>query len=157
MSTQQPQTPVPTKTPTPEQAAPSTKKPLTVEERKELYDRLRARMSTSSLKVTAPAGMTPYWARKNDDSEMARLDYLGFRKVIEIAGQPKRYRAQGLREEGTYELGDVILMEIPTDEYEFYVTENSLRASEMASSAKEKFKEDAEKQGAPTFTVKRKA
>ena len=159
MSTQQPETTKQkeqTKTPEPEQAAPQPKV-LSAEERRQLYDKLRLRMSTSKLAVTAPPGMQAYWARKNDDSEMARLDYLGFRKVIEINGQPKRYKAQGLREDGTYVMGDVILMEISSDEYNFYVEENSRKASEMARSAKEKFVEDAEKQGAPTFTVKRKA
>lgn len=144
---------------------PKTTPVLTTEEldkaeklkKKELYEKLRLRMGTSKLSVQGPAGFTPYWARKEDDTEMARLDYLGFRVVRELEGQPKRYKAQGSRADGTYTMGDVILMEIPTEEYDFYRGENSRRAAEMASSAKAKFVEDAEKQGAPTFQVKRKA
>jgi len=138
------------------QAAPEAKT-LTPEERKQLYAKLRERMSKSKLEIVAPAGMSAYWARKDDDTEMARLDYLGFRVVREIKGQPPRYKAQGAREDGTYVMGDVILMEISTEEYLFYKTENANRASQMASAAKNQFVEEAEKQGAPTFTVKRKA
>jgi len=118
---------------------------------------LRARMGISKLKVVAPAGITPYWARKDDTSELARLDYLGFRVVKEVPGQERRFQAQGYREDGTYVMGDVILMEIPEADYLFYLQENSERAANMFQAQKEKFIEDAEKVGAPTFVVKRKA
>lgn len=131
-------------------------KVLTAEQTKALHEKLRARMSQSKLTVVAPVGFTPYWARKEDQSELARLDYLGFRIVKEIKDAPKRYKAQGGREDGTYIMGDVILMEIPTEEYQFYLSENSKRSSQMSSAAKEKFIEDAESKGAPTFAVKRK-
>ncbi len=130
-------------------------KAMSPEEIAALHTKLRARMQISKLQVTAPVGYTPYWARKEDASELARLDYLGFRKVIEIEGKPKRYLAQGLRADGTYVMGDVMLMEIRKEEYEFYLSEQQKRSSEMAQSAKDKFIEDANKQGAPTFAVKR--
>lgn len=126
-------------------------------ELKQRHDALRARMATSKLKVIAPTGFTPYWARKDDTAEMARLDYLGFRIVKEPPDGEPRFKAQGRRVDGTYVMGDVILMEIKTEEYEFYISENSSRAAAMSQAAKDKFREDAEKVGAPTFTVKRKA
>lgn len=141
--------------PSQELAVPTAEKPLTLEERAKLHEKLRARMSQSRLSVVAPLGWTAYWARKEDDSEMARLDYLGFRIVREIKDKPKRYKAQGAREDGTYCMGDVILMEIKTEEYEFYQNEATKRASGAAEAAKEKFKDDAHKQGSPTFNVNR--
>lgn len=133
-----------------------TKATLTPEEKSKRYAELRARMQVSKLTVKPPAGFTPYWARKDDTAEMARLDYLGFRIVKEVEGKPNRYTAQGRRADGTYVMGDVILMEIPTEDYQFYLQENSARAAQMSQAAKEKFLEDAEKSGAPTFVVKRK-
>lgn len=138
------------------QPAKNSPPQLTQEERSALYNRLRERMSVSKLAVTAPSGFTAYWARKDDESEIARLDVLGFRVVRELAGQPKKYKAQGARADGTYVMGDVILMEIPTEEYYFYLAENSMRATQMSKSAKEKMIQDLEKQGAPTFVLKRK-
>src|SRR5262245_39266884 len=117
---------------------------------------LRARLGISRLKVVAPEGYTPYWARKDDTSELARLDFLGFRVVKEVPGQPKRYSAQGHREDGTYVMGDVILMEIPEEDYLFHLQENSERPAQTSQAAKEKLKEDAQKVGAPTFVVNRK-
>lgn len=128
---------------------------LSPEERKKAYAALRLRMSKSKLEVIAPPGLSPYWARKGDDTELARLDYLGFRIVKELDRSKLRFKAQGLKEDGTYVMGDVILMCIPTDEYEFYLSENADRSSQMSSAAKAKFIEDAERQGAPTFVVKR--
>jgi hypothetical protein len=114
-------------------------------------------MGKSRLSVKPPVGYTPYWARKNDTSEMARLDYLGFRVVREVPGVPHRYEAQGFRDDGTYVMGDVILMEIRTEDYQFFLNENSVRAEGMSEAAKAKFLADAERAGAPTFKVNRKA
>lgn len=144
-----------------------TKKELSPEEialnqKRELYAKLRERMSLSKLeaKYMGPGPQfTPYWARKEDEAELARLDLLGFRIVRESADKtsPKRWKAQGFRADGTYIMGDVILMEIPSEEYEFYINANNERAAGQAEAAKAKFIEDAEKQGAPTFKIKRTA
>jgi len=143
--------------PTP--ATPTPPETSTVDKSEKLRTRqaeLRARLGISKLKVVAPEGFTPYWARKDDTSELARLDFLGFRVVKEVPGVPKRYSAQGHREDGTYVMGDVILMEIPEEDYLFYLQENSERANRMSQAAKDKFLEDAAKAGAPTFVVQRK-
>lgn len=132
------------------------KKELTLEERKDLYDKLRARMAVSKLKAEGPVNRTGYWARKDDATEMARLELLGFSIVRELTDKPKRWKAQGTRADGTYVMGDVILMEIPTIEYEFYLQQNTERAKAMPEAAKQKFVESAEKQGAPTFKLQRK-
>lgn len=139
-----------------EKVPPTPLTQLTPEQRSELYKRLRERMTTSKLAVEPPPGMTAYWARKEDVSELARLDVLGFRVVREVEGQPKRYKAQGARADGTYVMGDVILLEIPSEEWFFYQAENNVRATNMSKAAQAKLREDLEKVGAPTFVLKRK-
>lgn len=127
------------------------------ERKAKLAKDLRARMSRSKLEVTAPKGWTAYWARKDDDAELGRLDYLGFRIVKESSDPTKqRYKAQGRRADGTYVMGDIILMEIPTEEWDMYQSMNDERAKGMPQAAKDRFREDAEKQGAPTFNINRK-
>lgn len=123
-----------------------------------LYAELRARMATSKLRAIGPPGRTGYWARKEDATEMARLELLGFRIVRESSDSntPKRWQAQGARTDGTYVMGDVILMEIATEEYNFFIQEQSNRAASRPEAAKQQFIADAEAQGAPTFKVGRK-
>lgn len=134
----------------PTSAAPA--KPLSNEEKQQRFAELRARMSESRLKVIAPPGRTAYWARKEDEQELSRLDYMGFRIVHDDPKAPK-FKASGLREDGTYCLGDVILMDIDTETYEFYLEEDHRQSEALVSSVKQSFIDDAEKQGVPTFKV----
>lgn len=127
------------------------------EETKKKFAELKSRMGRSRLEVKSPAGYTPYWARKGDTAELSRLDYLGFRIVREKPGQERRYSAQGYRDDGTYVMGDVILMEIRTEDYNFFLSENAKRGEQMSEAAKAKLVEDLESKGAPTFKVQRKA
>jgi hypothetical protein len=121
--------------------------------RAEWYAKMRERMGKSRFKVEkVPAGYTAYWARKNDEEELSRMDVLGFRVVRDDPAKP-RYKANGLKADGTYVMGDVILMEIPTDEYEFYKEENHSRATALVNGVPESFMNEALKQGAPAFAV----
>ena len=123
------------------------------EEKKALYQKLRARLGQSRFRVAKSApGFTPYWARKDDAEEMSRLDVLGFRIVHDDPKSP-RYQANGLKEDGTYQLGDVILMEISTDEYDFYKQDNLERAHVLAYGAKKAFINEAQGQNVPAFEV----
>jgi hypothetical protein len=121
--------------------------------RRALYENLRQRTSRSALYVEAPTGITPYWARKADDQELSRLDILGFSVVKEPDPAKRRYKANGLKQDGTYVLGDLILLEIPTEMYNFYESQNLDRATMLAEGAKEYFKNEAERQNVPTFEV----
>ncbi len=137
-------------------SSPLARKELSKEEKIKLYTKLRERMSKSKLEVTAPSGWHPYWARKADDEEHSRLDYLGFRIVQEKDRQNRRYKANGFKEDGTYQMGDVILMELPEEEWNFYEQDAINRSMQMAGMAQDSLIEEAEKQGVPTFTVERK-
>lgn len=130
----------------------SPAKPLSDEEKRIHFAELRARMKVSRLKVDAPAGKTPYWARKEDEQELSRLDYMGFRIVHDDPKAPK-WKASGAREDGTYCLGDVILMEIDTELYEFFLDEDRRQSEALVSSIKQSVVDEAEKQGVPTFSV----
>ena len=123
-------------------------KPLTREQRKEKFAHIREKMRVSPLKVTGEPHKAYYWARKDDETEMARLNYLGFTVVNDPDGKVK---ASGKRQDGTYIMGDVILMEIDKELYEYFKDENLERAENLIASAKEDFIGESAKQGVPTF------
>ena len=133
-------------------SAPASAAELTPEQRRQRYDELRARMGHSMTEVTPPAGKAGYWARINDAPEMGRLEYLGFKIVRDDPKHPA-WKANGSKEDGTYVIGDVILMEIDADIYEFLLHENVERGREMIEGASESFKMEAQRQGVPTFDV----
>jgi len=136
-------------------SAPSTI-PIEPEARREWYKKMRERLGKSRFSVEkAPAGYTPYWARKDDEGELSRLDMLGFRIVHDDPKSP-RYKANGLREDGTYVLGDVILLEIQTELYEFYKEENLERARMLVEGVPASFIGEAAKQNVPAFEVDEK-
>jgi hypothetical protein len=126
------------------------------EARREWYRQMRERMGQSRFKVeNIPAGYTIYWARKDDEIELSRLDSLGFKIVRDDPKNP-RYKANGLREDGTYILGDVILMEIPTELWVFYEQDNLERARMLVEGVPKHFIEEAGKQKVPAFEVDEK-
>lgn len=133
-------------------SAPASAVELTPEQRRQRYDELRTRMGKQMTEVTPPAGKSGYWARTNDAAEMGRLEYLGFKIVKDDPSHPA-WKANGAKEDGTYIIGDVILMEIDADLYEFLLNENVERGREMIEGASESFKLEAQRQGVPTFDV----
>lgn len=134
-------------------SAPPARKQLSEEERKALYAKLRDRMRKSRLEILHPQlGRSYYWARSKDETELSRLDMLGFRVVKSDPKTPKPV-ANGLHEDGTYQLGDVILMDIDSEIYEYYLQDNIARADALIHSSQESFREEAERQGVPTFEV----
>jgi hypothetical protein len=145
-------TQAPPKVPITPASAPPAKTALTLEERRQRYVDLRARMGRSMTEVTPPAGKAGYWARKDDANEMGRLEYIGFIIVHDDPKQPI-WKANGAKEDGTYIIGDVILMEIDAETYEFLLNENVERGRQMIEGASESFKSEAARQGVPTFDV----
>jgi hypothetical protein len=112
------------------------------------------------LKVVGNPAKHYFWAHRSDSQELDRLDLIGYNIVREpnaenvLAGKAKpAVSAGGLRNDGTYVLGDVILMECDQDIYEFLMMENEERANNMLNAARDNFLIEAEKAGAPTFEV----
>lgn len=132
-------------------SAPAAK-PLTPEEKRQRFAELRKRMGRSQIEVIPPAGKIGYWAPTDDTREMGRLAWLGF---IIVHDDPKKpiWKANGAKSDGTYVVGDVILMEIESETYDFYQQEyRDLNLAQRTNSART-FQEDAETQGVPTFEV----
>ena len=152
-------TPAPPKEPeiTIQSAAPSAPA-LTEEQRKARLAELRKRLGRSRLEVRGLAGKHYFWAHRSDEVELDRLDIVGYSIVREpnakevLAGKAKpRVEAAGLREDGVYRLGDVILMECDQDVYEMLMLENDERSANRVKSAKDSFIHDAQKHGVPVF------
>jgi len=116
--------------------------PLTEEERKQRIADLRERLKVSRYTTVAPAGKVGYWARKNDQGELGRLDYLGFSIVHDDPKAP-RWKASGLQTDGTYQVADVMLLEIDADLYQLLLSDNQERATAQIKGATEAFKAEA--------------
>lgn len=133
---------------------------LTEEQRRARYEELRQRIGKPRLEVTGDPKMHYFWGPRGDSNELDRLDLIGYRIVREpnvkdvLAGkaQPK-VKAAGLREDGTYVLGDVILLECDMEVYEFLILQNEEKSAADQRAAKENFLFETEKQGVPTFEV----
>jgi hypothetical protein len=135
---------------------------LTDEQRKKRFAELRERLGQPRLKVTGDPAKHYFWAHRGDSQELDRLDLVGYTIVREpnaeavLAGKTKpKIQAGGLRADGTYVLGDVLLMECDQELYEFLMMENDERVQQMNQAAKDNFLIEAEKAGAPTFEVEK--
>ena len=135
---------------TPSSAPPTA--PLSTEERKRRFAELRSRMGRSQIEVTPPPGKTGYWAPKDDTREMGRLSWIGYNVVHDDPKKPA-WKANGAQADGTYIIGDVILMEIDTEIYDMLQEEYRNINESQRDNATKQFRDDAEKQGAPTFEV----
>lgn len=127
-------------------------KPLTAEERKQRLADLRKRMGKSMIEVTPPPGKAAYFAPKDDTREMGRLNYLGFTIVHDDPKAPA-WTCNGMQADGTYIIGDVILMEIDADMYELIQQEYIDISEAQRANAPRQFIDEAEAKGVPTFEV----
>lgn len=126
--------------------------PLSEEDKAKRFAELRERLKVSRIAVTLhPVGKYPYWARKNDEGELSRLEYMGFNIVHDDPKSP-RWRTSGLQLDGTYVVGDVILMEIDEDLYEALQMLNAEKSAELVKSASDQFMAEAVKSQVPVFT-----
>lgn len=133
---------------------------LTEEQRRERYKELRSRIGRPRLEVTGDPKTHYFWGPRGDSNELDRLDLIGYKVVREpnvkevLAGKAEpKVKAAGLREDGTYVLGDVILLECDMEVYEFLMLESEQRSNNNQIAARENFVFESEKQGVPTFEV----
>lgn len=135
--------------------------------RKARYAAYRKIQGQPKLAVQAVSlkGKHFFWAPnpgtwKGDDSEMVRLDMLGYALVKEpkakeiLSGQDVKDRlviAGGLRQDGTYVIGDVILTFCDQEVYEFHLLDVEERSDQLITGAQEDFKTEAQRAGIPTF------
>jgi hypothetical protein len=129
--------------------------PLTPEERARRYEELRRKQSSSRIYARhRNPNMYVRWAR-DDSNDIALHKHLGFVFAKDNPKGPEDKRridtVVQLGEDGMYRIGDVILMEIPRDDYEFYCNENAQRSRELVDAGKRSFRDEAEKLGVETF------
>jgi len=143
---------------TPVSAEPSAE--LNAAARKKRYEDLRQRMGRSRLEVHGKPGRHYLWAPRGDGNELDRLDLQGYSITREpnaaevLKGKAKpQIKANGLKEDGTYVLGDVILVDCDEEVYEFIMMQNEEKSNAQQSSARDNFVFETEKQGVPTFEV----
>lgn len=136
---------------------------LTLDEKKKRYQELRskARFADQS-QVKGEEHMHYFWANKDDEPELIRLQSIGYEIVKEpnatevLAGKTKpKIIAAGLKADGTYVRGDLILMHVPQEDYEFFLLDIEQRHEEGMRAISTEFRDEAERQGAPTFEVSR--
>lgn len=133
---------------------------LTEAQRKKRFAELRERIGKPRLQVVGDPAKHYFWAHRADSQELDRLDTMGYSIVREanaeevLAGKAKpRIQAGGLRADGTYVLGDVILTECEQDVYDYMMMLNDEKVEQSQQAAKDNFRVEAEKQGAPTFPI----
>jgi hypothetical protein len=134
--------------------------PLSQEEKRKRYELFRNQNRGSKFAVKGDPNTHYFWGPKDDSAELVRLDIQGYwivkcdnaADVMAGKSQPKIH-AGGLRQDGTYIIGDVILMACPLETYEFALMDIDDRHEEMLKSAKENFLTEAEKSGVPTFQI----
>ena len=124
---------------------------LTPEERKARLDEIRRRMTMSTLHVEPPKGWEARWARHVDTQDIARLEYKGYQIVKDDPKTPRYKTAVRCREDGTYIVGDVILMEVPSEVFEFLKENEREKADLLVRGATEDFISRTLGEGVPTF------
>lgn len=130
--------------------------PMTDEERRRRYDELRKRSALSRIYARhRDPDMYVRWAR-DDKHDIALHKHLGFEMVREPNPKAPESRrivetVVPMSEDGMYRTGDVILMQIPRVDYEFYAEENAKESRRMLNAGKEGFKHNAKLHGIPVF------
>jgi hypothetical protein len=133
--------------------------PMTSEERSRRYERMRRRSQESAI-FARPRDPNVYvrWVR-DDKHDVSRHRHMGFRIVKEnpkLAEDKRRIdTVVELGEDGTYRTGDVVLMEIAKDDYDYLLQEAVQRSRDQVDVGKETFRSEAEKLEVPTFERER--
>lgn len=138
------------------ESAPVQGKPLTKEERALKYANIRKLLATSRISVTPPPGRACRWVRRDDQSDISLHEFFGFQisrePDIKVPSEQRRFKTSANPQaDGSYIIGDVILMDIDEETYEMLKEESLDRAKAQAGMAKEAFKKDAEQSGVPVF------
>lgn len=158
MTTPTTNTPAVTEAPKPTLTSAKPLGELTPAERKQRYKLLRERMGESKLKVKGDPSKHYFWAHKDDGASIIELESKEYEIVREpnpaavLDGKEKpKIIANGLKKDGTYIVGDVILMQCPLEVYEYLMLYQDDQMSEMKRAVKDDFKAESERVGAPTF------
>jgi hypothetical protein len=134
----------------------NSRKPLTDEERRARYEFLRRR---SMLSPIYAIHRNPDWVVRwvfngKIQSEITTHLHLGFEFATDDptveASERQIDTVVPISDDGFYRTGDVILMQIPKIDYDFYLSENVRQSRLMVDQGKEGFKEEAKRIKLPT-------
>jgi len=135
---------------------PLTPPTLTPEEREKRYAELREKAARSRIHaVCRDPNIHVRWVR-NEPNDLSLHEWMEYK----IAREPRPKAPKDQRrfdtaippnDDGTYIIGDVILMECPRDALEFYLNEAYGLSEKMAGAAQKVFRHEAEKLDVPTF------
>lgn len=136
---------------------------MTDQERKARWKELSKKVRADQSEVIGLPGIHYFWAchiGHGSEAELIRLETMGYSITREpdpkevLAGRKKpAIIAAGLKEDGRYVRGDVMLMQCPQEDYEFFLLDIEQRHEDTMKGIQEEFISNAEMQGAPTFTV----
>ena len=116
---------------------------------RELYNRVRERVGRSRLELSnKDPNFSYYFGNKNPD-EMAKYSTLGF----EVDKDPKVAGSSPRGADGTLQIGDLILLRMPREEYEILLECNRLQSQENIDAAIERLVAEAERMKVPVFTT----
>lgn len=132
-------------------------KPLTDAERKARWAELRNRPLRSSIYARCwNKDIYVRWVRKDDPNDISFHQGMGFKIVVEhpMPNTPNKRRfdsATPPNDEGHYVNGDVILMEAPKVDYDFYCNEAVELSRRRLEDGKDRFMNDARRMGITAF------
>ena len=129
---------------------------LSPEERAKRYEHLARRSQLSAIYARhRDPNLYVRWSR-DDKFDIATHRHLGFEFARDNPkAKPENRRIDTvvpISDDGFYRTGDVILMEIERDAYEYYCNQNVVRARAQIEQGKEEFRNEARKRRVPTFT-----
>lgn len=124
------------------------------EERLAFWRKYSSQNTSSKLTVKGEDGIHYLWAPKDDESELIRLDGLGY-IIVKVdpkaSSETRKVKAAGMKQDGTFSIGDVILMQCPEELYQLHLLDVEMRAEQLRDGAISDFRIEQEKRGVPTF------
>ena len=117
---------------------------------KDLYERVRARVGKTRLDLEGKNPARAYYFGNIRPEEMATYNALGFvvNKDPSVKGVLPR------QADGSLVIGDLILLDMPAEEYAAIQELNRLKTEDNLDAAIERLLEQAEREGFPIFEVK---
>lgn len=131
--------------------------PMTDEQRKLRWAELRNRPLRSPIYARCRnADIYVRWVRKDDPNDISFHEGMGFKIAVEpnpkAPADKRRFdSATPPNAEGKYVNGDVILMEGPRVDYDFYCNEAVELSRKRLNSGKDRFMTDARRYGVTAF------
>jgi hypothetical protein len=123
---------------------------ITEDEKQRLIALSEQNINASILKVDGPGGFHPYWANCALDGQVGSVGYFETKGFVIARDDPAKaeserfWKARGARPDGTYVIGDLILMFCPDEVWDKYEQKNLQNAKRYSANIKQHFRDSAE-------------